>query len=268
MTSKQLERAKNLEVSECFPEFPPRDDMQNPLHLYVPGYLTSLNLHFGDSENNLILSEVPLGHRPRQRAGILIPDLMVAFDVDVAMVIAQRGYALDTHGRPPDFVLEVASPNTARNDEGRKRLGYQAYGVPEYWRFDPSGGRWHHQALAGDRLVDGEYRPITIESDGERHWGYSEALGLTVCWEAEKLRWWDRGGERYLATHSEEAQGRAAAEMSLLAERQARMSERQAAEATLLSERQAHSSERRFAEERIRQLEEELARMRQTEDSE
>ena len=248
MTSKQLERAKNLKVSECFPEFPPRDDLQNPIHLYTPGYLASLSLYFGESEANLILSELPLGNTPRQRAGILIPDLMVAFDVDVAMVIAERGYALETHHKPPDFVLEVASPNTARNDEGRKRLGYQAYGVPEYWRFDPTGGRWHRQALAGDRLVDGSYRPITIESDGESYWGYSEALGLTVCWEATKLRWWDRTGERYLATHSEEARGREAAELTLLAERQARMSERQT------------------SEERIRQLEEELTRLREPDD--
>ena len=155
MTSKAIEKAKSLKVTECFPVFPPRDDMQNPIHLYVPGFLTSLGLHFGESESNLILSEVPLGNTPRQRNGVLIPDLMVAFGVDVAMVIAERGYAINTHGRPPDFVLEVASPNTARNDEGRKRLGYQSYGVPEYWRFDPTGGQWHYQALAGDRLVDG-----------------------------------------------------------------------------------------------------------------
>ena len=255
MTSKVIEKAKNLEVSECFPEFPPRDDMQNPIHLYVPGYLTSLSLHFGESETNLILSEVPLGHTPRQGAGILIPDLMVAFDVDVAMVIAQRGYALDTHGRPPDFVLEVASPTTARNDEGRKRLGYQAYGVPEYWRFDPSGGQFYQQALAGDRLAGGTYQPVPIESDGNSYWGYSEALGLTVCWEAGKLRWWDRA-RTLLATHAEEAQGRAAAEMNLLAERQERM-----------SERQAHLSEQQAAEYRIRQLEAELAQLRQSEDS-
>ena len=249
MTSKQVERAKNLTVSECFPVFPQRDDLQNPIHLYTPGYLTSLNLHFGDSEANLILSEVPLGNTPSQRAGILIPDLMVAFGVDVAMIIAQRGYALETHGRPPDFVLEVASPTTWRNDVGRKRQGYQDYGVPEYWRFDPSGGRFYQQALAGDRLVDGVYQPVAIDSDGEGYWGYSEALGLTVCWEAEKLRWWDPYAQSYVATHADEARGRAAAE------------------ATLLAERQTHISESRAAEERIRQLEEELAQLRQSEDS-
>ncbi len=259
MTSKAIEKASSLKVSECFPEFPPRDDMQNPIHLYVPGYLTSLSLHFGDSETNLILSEVPLGKTPRQRAGILIPDLMVAFNVDVAMVIAQQGYALDTHGRPPDFVLEVASPSTWRNDEGRKRQGYQDYGVPEYWRFDPSGGRFYQQALSGDRLVNGVYQPITIDSDGAAYWGYSEALGLTVCWEAEKLRWWDPSTQNYVATHSEEARGRMAAEMELVAEREARISEQQAR----ISEQQARSS----AEERVRQLEHELAQLRQSEDT-
>ena len=64
------------------------------------------------------------------------------------------------------------------------------------------------------------------------------------------MRWWDRTGERYLATHSEEVRGREAAELTQLAERQARMSDRQA----LLT-----------AEERIRQLEEELARLQDQE---
>ena len=238
MTSKPIRQTRTVAESGTFPEFPPRDDMQNPLHLYLPGYLTTLRRHFGSPESNLVLSEVPLGNSPRQRRGILIPDLTVAFDVNVEAVIDQWGYAIEVQGRPPDFVLEVASPSTARNDEAGKREGYQSYGVPEYWRFDPSGGRRYRQALAGDRLVSGTYQPVTIDTDGFRHWGHSEALGLTVCWEDGQLRWWDPVDQRYLATHDEEAEGR-------LAERDAHLAERDA---------------RLAAEARIRELEAELAR--------
>ena len=67
MTSKLNYQAMYKKGIPRFPEFPPRDDMQNPLHLFVPGYLTTLSRHFGSPETNLVLSEVPLGHSPTQR---------------------------------------------------------------------------------------------------------------------------------------------------------------------------------------------------------
>ena len=245
MTSKLNKQAANRKGKGQFPDFPPRDDMQNPLHIYVPGYLTTLSRHFGSPDTTLVFSEVPVGHRTSQRQGILIPDLIVAFAVNAQQVIEQWGFAIEDQGKPPDFVMEVASPHTYRNDIGRKRTGYQSYGVPEYWRYDGSGGRWYPQALAGDRLVDGTYQPIAIESDGVSYWGYSEALGLTVCWEEGKLRWWDSVSGQYLATHAEEANARQDESEALRVERQARLA----------------------AEERVRQLEEQVARLRQTDGS-
>ena len=200
-------KAKELEGTELgshrFPEYPPRDDMQNPIHLYKPGYLYALHRHFGLAETTLVHSEIPLGHTTSQRAGILIPDLMIAFNVDVPIIMEQGGFSIDLHGKAPEFVLEIASPNTSRNDETGKRLGYEAFGVQEYWRFDPTGGRRYRQGLAGDKLVDGEYKPVAIESDGAEFWGYSEALGLALCWVDGNLRWWDPVSGRYLLTHDE-----------------------------------------------------------------
>ena len=59
-------------------------------------------------------------------------------------------------------MLEVASENTGQDDYTEKRDAYAAFGVPEYWRFDPSGGEYHDSPLAGDKLVDGVYQPIEI----------------------------------------------------------------------------------------------------------
>ena len=54
-------------------------------------------------------------------------------------------------------------------------MDYAAYGIPEYWRFDPTDGDSYPAGLAGDRLVDGEYQPITIvKVDDERYWGRSD----------------------------------------------------------------------------------------------
>ena len=110
-------------------------------------------------------------------------------------------------------MLEIASPSTVSRDEERKREGYQDYRVQEYWRFDPSGGHFHRQSLAGDSLRDGTYRPMAIE---EIHpgllWGRSEMLGRSICWEYGYLRWWNPASERYLETQDQTADARNAAE--------------------------------------------------------
>ena len=88
-----------------------------------------------------MLGEVPIGRNLRQRQGLRVPDLLVAFGVDRAGIIARRGYSIEERGKPPDFVLEIACENTGQDDHTEKRDAYAAFGVPEYWRFDPSGGR-------------------------------------------------------------------------------------------------------------------------------
>ena len=49
-------------------------------------------------------------------------------------------YTISEIGKPPDFVLEVASEGTGRRDYTVKRDIYAGYGVTEYWRFDHTGG--------------------------------------------------------------------------------------------------------------------------------
>jgi len=132
-------------------------------------------------------------------------DCTIAFGVDLEYLMDRNAYVVHEMGKPPDFVMEVASESTARADIGRKRGIYQQIGVPEYWRFDPSGGKFYGQALAGDRLVNGVYQPMTIasEADGEI-WGYSEILRLCLCYDGKLLRFYDRASGRYLMTEFEE----------------------------------------------------------------
>ena len=220
---------------EMFPEFPPRDDMNNPLYLHVPAHMASLARHLGFPETTLVLGEVPVGWLPTgHRRLVLIPDLIVAFNVDPAAIIQANGYSIDIVGKPPDFALEVASPTTGVRDYTFKRTRYAEFGIPEYWRFDPSGGEYHDAALAGDRLgVDG-YDSIDIETISEDVFsGRSDVLGLDIRWEYGQLRFCDPSEGRYLRTFDEEADGRLAAEEA-----------RQAAEAE------------------VRRLRDELARLR------
>ena len=204
---KQTEQAEHQqdEYLAVFPEYPPRGDMNNPIFLHEPSHMRSIAIHFGNYESTFVLSEVPISPYATIRRENRKPDLIVTFDCDRDLLIRQKGYSILAQGKPPDFVLEVASESTGVVDYTDKRRDYAACGIPEYWRFDPSGGFFHEVALAGDRLVDGEYQPIDIQVVGDRTYrGYSAVLGLWVYWDERQLRWFDPETGQFLRTHDEE----------------------------------------------------------------
>ena len=213
MTSKTTTLTQGPGKIEHVPDFPPREDMQNTSHLHRRSILTALAIHLGNPETTLVHGEVPVAPTLDPWGDYRIPDLIVAHDCDTALVDEQHGYAIDRQGKAPDFALEVASPTTGRVDYTDKRLDYERYGVVEYWRYDPSGGEYHDVALAGDLLVGGAYQSIAIEmQDDGRLRGYSEALGLYVCWEDGELRFYDPKTESYLRTHAEDVERAESAE--------------------------------------------------------
>ena len=249
MTSKLRQPTETFRKLEKFPHFPPREDMQNSIHLDEPASQAALTEHLGNYDTTIVLSEIPVRWTPSQSRGHRIPDLLVAFNINRPQAIWQMGYSIRDLGKPPDFVLEVASVRTAENDYTQKRLDYAAFGVPEYWRFDPNGGQRYDAPLAGDRLVDGEYQPMEIvELEPGRLHGHSVVLGLDLCWHNGRLRWFDPATERYLTTYAEERQARIAEREARLAEEEARVAEREA---------------RIAAESRVQALEEELRRREQ-----
>ena len=225
------------------PEREPDEKMTTAIHLHEPGNTHHLAQHFGNPETTLVTCERYITMRPqRMVSGSLrrVPDLMIAFGVDSALYRASNGYVISEQGKPPDFVLEVASRSTGREDTGPKRRDYEALGIPEYWRFDETG-EFHRTRLAGDRLVDGEYQPIAIEepADGALQ-GYSEVLNLHIRWERGQLRWHDPATGRHIATFEYERASR------------------------IQAEARAANAEARAdnAEARARELEEELERLR------
>ena len=246
MTSKLGQQSGNAGTLEVFPDFPPRDDMQNSLHLDDPAHQAALTQHLGNYDTTIVLSEIPVRWTPSQSRGHRIPDLLVAFGVDRAQAVEQNGYSIQDQGKPPDFVLEIASVRTAENDYTDKRVDYANFGIPEYWRFDPTGNQRYDAPLAGDRLAEGAYQPIEIvEVEPEHLHGHSSALNLALCWDHGQLRLYDPVAQRHLMTFAEEWEAR-------VAERDARIAER---EARIAAENRADA-----AEARMRELEEELKR--------
>ena len=204
------------------------------------------------------------------------PDCLVSFGLTAippVEIIESNGYNISEIGKPPDFVLEVASESTGRRDYTEKRVIYAGLKVVEYWRFDRTGGRFHNAALAGDRLAaDGTYEPIPVyeHPDGTFR-GYSAVLGLELHWVDGWLRFWDPVAEEYLPDLTEakalaaaEARARQRAEARAavaVAARQQAEAERDAAEARANAEAARANAEaraRRQLEAQIRQLQAQL----------
>ena len=168
------------------------------------------------------------------------PDFYVAFGVDALAIERRKLYLPWEVGKPPDLALEIGSESTARQDITTKRRLYAEIGIGEYWRFDRTGGDFYGEPLAGDRLVDGEYRPVelTTDPDGVLK-GYSPALRLSLCWRMVE---WAGSTGPMLAFYNHET-----------GEYLRNLRESEAA-------RHMEQAAREAAEARIRELEEELRR--------
>ena len=108
--------------------------------------------------------------------------------------------------------MEIASRRTGEADVEDKPARYAALGISEYWRFDETGN-FHGTKLAGDRLVDGGYQPIPIDTlpDGRLR-GYSTVLNLTLEWHDGQLNWIDPATEEHIPTFQREREARLQAE--------------------------------------------------------
>ena len=124
------------------------------------------------------------------------PRAVVAPDVFVVRGVPSHlrdSYLLWKEPKGPDFVLEVTSASTRREDERRKREVYAALGVQEYFLYDPRG-EYLTPPLQGYRLHGGEYRALpamTVLPDG----------GVAVRSRVLELELRDRREERMLRIH-------------------------------------------------------------------
>ncbi len=172
-----------------------------------------LDCYFRHWPDVLVNGRGYLCFNPSGCSDLSVPDCVVAFGVDPVAITERNGYVIDEVGKPPEFVLEVASESTGELDYRVKPGIYAGFVVAEYWRFDRTGGGMHDAPLGGGRLVDGAYQAIelTTGEDGVI-WGRSEVLGLDLCWDRGRLRFYDPVAGGYLPDLAEAMEQRDAAE--------------------------------------------------------
>lgn len=250
ITAKMLPYKQGADIDWSSLDFDPdelkeRDMLQDPVLQEIGHVLSSHLSSAGSRGANLFSNGTNICYDPNNLNVRVQPDYYIAFGVDEVSIRRRRLYLPWEVGKPPDFALEMASDTTYRNDLLRKPDIYARIGIAEYWRFDPTGGELYGEPLWGGTLVDGQYQtiPLTSDPDGVLK-GYSSILEISLCWIEERnwLRFYDPATGSYLSNLPE-------------------------MHAALDRERAALEAERAAREEdqaRIRQLEEELSRLRQS----
>ncbi len=206
---------------------PPPDSMEQNSELNeVLNLLFARFTDFGRRPDVFLDRETNICYDPRNLNVRAAPDVYIAFGVDAAAIRPRKLYLPWEVGKPPDWVLEIASEGTSRVDVNRKPGVYAQIGVPEYWRFDPTGGRYHGEPLAGGRLVNDVYRPVelTTEPDGILK-GYSEVLELSLSWDEGWPRLYDPKTGAYLENWQQQMSAAEVERAVLEAERDAARSE-------------------------------------------
>lgn len=231
----------------------PDGEFQAPLYTEI---LSTLTAHFRHQPRTRVNGNTFIYYEQGNPRRFVSPDCYVAFDVDVELILRHNTYRIWAVGKAPDFILEIGSPTTATEDLGRKRRLYARIGARESWRYDSTGGDFYGTPLEGDDIgPDGQITPIAIhhEPDG-MVWGHSRVLGLDLCWDQGRLRFYDPSTGQWLRNYTE-------TQAELTAERTARTaaeSRANTAETRLATERTARAT----AETRAAQLEAELRRLR------
>ena len=208
----------------------------------------ALRYHFREHEDVLVAMELVVYYRRGNNRVWLQPDVQVVHRVGRG---GRSVFKVWEEGKPPDFVLEVASPSTAGKDAQHKVGEYASLGVREYWRLDPVG-ELMARPLEGYVARAGGYEPAPALAIEGRTWLRSEVLGLELRGE-----WRERGTVLVFRDPRTGEEWASAAER----ERQAIEREREAAEQRARdAERERQAAERRAnaADERVRALEERL----------
>ncbi len=179
------------------------------------------------------------------------PDVFVVFGARNRKE-ERASYRLWEEEKAPDFVLEITSPATWRDDQDRKRELYRRLGVGEYWQYDPTRN-YLRPPLQGLELVRGEYQPLSgwRLADGTLA-ARSEVLGLELRVAGRRLRFHDPQAGEDLRDLAEAEDGRQEAEEQRR-EAEARVEREAAARQAAETRVQQEAAARQVAETRVQQ---------------
>ena len=165
----------------------------------ILGALDVLRGHFEDHPGVYVSGDLLIYYEEGNPAKSVAPDVFV---VRGAPRHKRMTYKLWEEPKAPDFVLEVASQNTWKQDVGPKRALYAELGIQEYWMFDPKN-EYFHPPLQGLTLQEGRYRPLPARVEGGQRTLRSPVLGMDLWIDDGNLRFRDVATGEVFRTWSE-----------------------------------------------------------------
>ena len=103
-----------------------------------------------------VASDLLLYYEEGSPTKFIVPDCFV---VQNCATHLRRTFQTWKEKRVPDVVIEVTSRSTSRTDMVDKPIIYEMLGVQEYFLFDPTSD-YLESALQGYRLIDGQFREV------------------------------------------------------------------------------------------------------------
>ncbi len=229
-------RSVPAERTVIYPESDGEPMAETDIHRkLMTDFIEMLENHFRSRPDVYVSGNLLLYYEEGNPKASVAPDVFVVFGIEKKQ---RRTYRLWEEGKGPDFVLELVSKNTYRNDLGDKKDLYASVlSVKEYYLYDPDG-QYLPSPLLGYRLEkDGVYSPI--QPVGARLPSF--VLGLELGIRDDELKLYNPLTKDWVLKPVEQADART-----------------QQAEAKA----QQESLARRQAEARAQQAEAELARLR------
>ena len=201
-------------------EYPSSDGQpmaETPVHRDVMiDAIQILTRHFAERSDVYVSGNMLMYYEEGNPRKSVAPDVFV-------VVGASRDKDRDTYlmwrePKAPDFVLEITSKSTRKNDLVTKRALYETLGVAEYFLFDPRA-EYLNPPLQGYALRGGRYAPVAATRlvSGARAL-HSETLGLSLHLRGQGLRLHDPATGKDLLTPEEAEEDEAAARQAIEAE--------------------------------------------------
>ena len=181
------------------------DFQRTPLIYAVDG----LRHHFRRRRDVYVSGNLLIYYREGEPSAVVAPDVFVVLG---AANEDRSSYRLWEEPKGPDFVLEITSRTTYREDQGKKREVYRTLDVREYWQYDPTGD-YLEPPLQGLELSAGEYRQLPGRELADGTLALASAvLGLELRLTERGLRFYDPQTGRELPNLAETDAARQAAE--------------------------------------------------------
>ena len=160
-------------------------------------FIQMLQHHFNDKPV-YVSGNLMMYYEEGNKGKSVSPDVFVVHGVSKKL---RRTYLTWEEGKTPDFVLEVSSRSTYRNDiEDKKELYASVLEVQEYYIYDPEGEL--EPRFIGYRLIDGVYHEIAFVDSRLP----SSVLGLELGERDGVLRLYDPNLSEWLQPAPERAQ--------------------------------------------------------------